>query len=172
MDVLRSHREWNQVELDVNRTLARFPPNINEEEREVLQQDLTPLIVRVLCDNPMYNYYQGTLDDLECNEAASILGFHDVCLTALLVLNVEKAYKALRILSKRGSFYNYLTSSLEESALTELQHIYVLLYLHDPDLESHLRSAELGTLFAISWPITWFSHSIQEYSQVIVYAEQ
>jgi hypothetical protein len=59
--MLRSHKDWNQVELDVNRTLARFPPNIDEEERERLQEELTPLIVSLLLDNSDFNYYQGLI---------------------------------------------------------------------------------------------------------------
>lgn len=45
--------------MDVNRTLARFPPNITDIERDTLQQDLTPLIVRVMSTNTNFRYYQG-----------------------------------------------------------------------------------------------------------------
>lgn len=56
---LQTHAEWNQVELDVNRTLARFPPNISETERLSLQSDLTPMIVELLYLNKSFRYYQG-----------------------------------------------------------------------------------------------------------------
>lgn len=45
--------------MDVNRTLARFPPNISDNERDTLQKDLTPLIVQILWENPTFSYYQG-----------------------------------------------------------------------------------------------------------------
>jgi len=34
-------------------------------------------------------------------------------------------------------------------------------------LERHLREAELGVLFALSWPLTWFSHAIDSYATVV-----
>ncbi|KAL3108528.1 hypothetical protein niasHT_015450 [Heterodera trifolii] len=154
LDRLRAHKEWNQVELDVARTLARFPPNIDEDERECLQNELTPLIVRILCENEDFRYYQG---------------FHDVCLTFLLVLGADSALQVTRDICARGAFHNYLCCSLEESAMRELQDLYVLLFLHDQEVEKRLRSAELGTLFALSWPLTWFSHALQNYSQVVLF---
>lgn len=36
-DEANTHKEWNQVQLDVHRTLARFPPNIDKDERDDLQ---------------------------------------------------------------------------------------------------------------------------------------
>lgn len=54
-----AHPEWNQVQLDVHRTLARFPPNIGEEERNELQNNLTPLIIQVVSARKQWRYYQG-----------------------------------------------------------------------------------------------------------------
>ena len=48
----------------------------------------------------------------------------------------------------------------------DLQYMYVLLFKHNPRLETYLREAELGTLFALSWPLTWFSHVLNDYKQV------
>lgn len=53
------HAEWNQVELDVHRTLARFPPNTSDLERRQLQTDLIPMIVELLYSNQAFRYYQG-----------------------------------------------------------------------------------------------------------------
>ncbi|CAD5222851.1 unnamed protein product [Bursaphelenchus okinawaensis] len=150
---LQKHVEWNQVELDVNRTLARFPPNISETERLTLQADLSPMIVQLLYMNSNFRYYQG---------------FHDICLTLLLALDVEKAKQVARNICQRSSLRNYLTKSLEESALAELNLMYVILNHCDPQIEKVLRGAELGTLFALSWPITWFSHSLRSFDQVVL----
>lgn len=84
----------------------------------------------------------------------------------MLALDVEHAKKVGRCLVERGAFRNYLTKSLEESALRELQLMYVLLHKCDPEVENRMRHAELGTLFALSWPITWFSHALHSYDQV------
>lgn len=87
-------------------------------------------------------------------------------MTLILVLGVEDGYKVAKILSERSAFTNYLTGSLEKTAMVELQYLYVLLYKANMGLEKYLRGADLGTLFALSWPITWFSHSLDEYSDV------
>jgi len=149
---LKSHPEWNQVEMDVHRTLARFPPGTSEDERVTLQTDLTPLIVRVLKQNKRFRYYQG---------------FHDICLTLILVLGSENAYRVAKILAHRTIFKRYLTKSLEETAMQDLQLMYVLLFKHNHKLEEYLREAELGTLFALSWPLTWLSHVLDDYQQVV-----
>lgn len=83
-------------------------------------------------------------------------------------MGVEKALKGAISLTRRSVFYNYLSYSLEETALTELRNIYVLLYLHDPILEQKLRLVDLGVMFALSWPLTWFSHDIQNYTQISI----
>lgn len=94
------------------------------------------------------------------------LGFHDICLTLLLALDAEKAKRVAACLTERSALRNYLTTSLEESALRELHLTYVLLHHSDPELERRMRQAELGTLFALSWPITWFSHALHSFEQV------
>ncbi|VDL79732.1 unnamed protein product [Nippostrongylus brasiliensis] len=141
-----------QVDLDVRRTLARFPPNISDDHRTTLQDQLTPLIVRVLRSNSRFRYYQG---------------FHDVCLTVILVCGVESAYEVCKNLAHHGPFRSYLTKSLESSVLKELELLYVILSRADPELERVLREVHLGTMFALSWPLTWFSHSLNKYQQIV-----
>lgn len=58
---LKSHREYNQVILDVNRSLKRFPPGIPYEQRIALQDQLTVLILRVIIKYPHLRYYQVLL---------------------------------------------------------------------------------------------------------------
>lgn len=152
-ETLQKHSEWNQVQLDVARTLARFPPELETDQREILQEKLTELIVRILYERSDYRYYQG---------------FHDVCLTFLLVLG-DEAFPVIRYICQRGSFHNYLLYTLEESVLYELDNLYVLLFLHDYEVEKRMREAELGTLFALSWPLTWFSHALHHYSQIVLF---
>lgn len=81
-------------------------------------------------------------------------------------MDFSKALYTARCLTKRGAFYNYLTMSLEASAMTELNILYVLLYIHDEEVERYLRDVELGTVFALSWILTWFSHDLKDHSQV------
>lgn len=58
LDDLKSHAEYNQVILDVNRSLKRFPPGIPYEQRIALQDQLTILILRVIIKYPHLRYYQ------------------------------------------------------------------------------------------------------------------
>lgn len=152
LEDLKGHKEWNQVELDVHRTLSRFPPNISDTHRDVLQTELIPLIVRVLSVNPRFNYYQG---------------FHDICLTVLLVCGEKDALPICSHLAKNGSFNNYLLKTLEKSVVRELDLLYVILSRVEPTLEKVMRSVELGTMFGLSWPLTWFSHSLKQYQQIV-----
>jgi TBC1 domain family member 20 len=149
LTALQAHRDWDQVRLDVHRTLARFPPNIDDDERTRLQDRLVPLIVRVLHNNPELHYYQG---------------FHDVCLTFLLICGEEIAYRICDRLAC-GVFRDFLAESLE---LTNrlLILIYPILRKADPELEQFLVEAELGTMFALSWLLTWYSHVINDLKKV------
>lgn len=78
------HKEYNQVVLDVDRSLKRFPPGIKDEERPGLQEQLTRLIVRVLIKHKTLHYYQG---------------YHDVAITFLLVVGEVKGYHIMQRLS-------------------------------------------------------------------------
>ena len=53
-----SHPEYNQVVLDVNRSLKRFPPGIPLAKRLALQDQLTAIILRVISKYPHLSYYQ------------------------------------------------------------------------------------------------------------------
>ena len=55
---LTRHRDYNQVVLDVRRSLRRFPPGLTQEEQELLQVKLNTLILRVLCEHQELHYYQ------------------------------------------------------------------------------------------------------------------
>ena len=52
------HSEFKQVQLDVERSLKRFPPGIPYNKRIALQDKLTALIMRIIVEHPYLNYYQ------------------------------------------------------------------------------------------------------------------
>lgn len=58
LEELSNHPEYNQVVLDVNRSLKRFPPGIPYDQRVALQDQLTVLILRVITKFPHLSYYQ------------------------------------------------------------------------------------------------------------------
>ncbi|KAG7240958.1 hypothetical protein INR49_026136 [Caranx melampygus] len=115
-DVRENHKDYNQVLLDVRRSMKRFPKGMPVAERAVLQEQLIDIILEVLKRNPQLHYYQG---------------YHDVAVTLLLVVGERMAIAMLDTLS------NY-----------------------------HLR-AEVGTIFALSWLITWYGHVLSEFKHTL-----
>lgn len=95
LEELTSHPEYNQVVLDVNRSLKRFPPGIPYEQRVALQDQLTVLILRVIIKYPHLKYYQG---------------YHDVAITFLLVVGEEVAFEIMEVLST-----NHLVECMQET---------------------------------------------------------
>lgn len=103
------HGEYQQVVLDVNRSLKRFPPGIKEEVRPELQDQLTRLIVRVLLKHPELHYYQG---------------YHDVAITFLLVVGEEMGYEIMERLSC-SHLREFMAPTMERTTLL-LNYMYPL----------------------------------------------
>lgn len=138
---IKSNRYFNQVTLDVARTLKRFPPEINESLREKLQEELIDLICKILIRNEKLHYYQG---------------YHDICLTFVLVSGVEESLSLIENLT-----LTHLTPFMEanmESTLKLLLNIMPLINELNSSVAEHLQKAELGVIFSLSWLITWYSH--------------
>uniref|UniRef100_A0A914UIN1 Rab-GAP TBC domain-containing protein n=1 Tax=Plectus sambesii TaxID=2011161 RepID=A0A914UIN1_9BILA len=85
----------------------------------------------------------------------------------LLVLGRPAALRMSTQLAASASFRRYLTEPLEQSAIKDIELVYVILANTDTDLEYYMRRAELGQLFALSWLLTWFAHSIDKYDSVV-----
>jgi len=147
---VQKHPEYNQVVLDVNRSLKRFPPCIGEEERPLLQEQLTRLIIRVIITHPDLHYYQG---------------YHDVAITFLLVVGEELGYNIVERLSV--SHLKEFMAPTMEPTVQLLQYMYPIIRQRNPDLHAHLIKAELGTIFALPWLITWFGHVLPDYNDVV-----
>lgn len=150
LDELKSHPEYNQVILDVNRSLKRFPPGIPYEQRIALQDQLTVLILRVIMKYPHLKYYQG---------------YHDVAITFLLVVGEEIAFHVMEILST-----NHLVECMQETmepTQKRLMFIYPLIQHENPSLYNYLQKSSVGTLFALPWYLTWFGHSLNSYRAVV-----
>ncbi|XP_076968165.1 TBC1 domain family member 20 isoform X2 [Tamandua tetradactyla] len=77
-------KDYQQVLLDVRRSLRRFPPGMPTEQREGLQEDLIDIILLILERNPQLHYYQG---------------YHDIVVTFLLVVGEELAASLVEKLS-------------------------------------------------------------------------
>ncbi|XP_049822506.1 TBC1 domain family member 20 isoform X2 [Aethina tumida] len=147
---LSNHPEYDQVVVDVNRSLRRFPPGIPYEQRVALQDQLTVLILRVIIKYPHLRYYQG---------------YHDVAVTFLLVVGEAVAFRIMEKLST-----HHLRECMEptmEKTDYRLNYIYSLLKEADKDLHDFMDRAEVGTMFALPWYLTWFGHSLNQYRDVV-----
>lgn len=132
---LSNHVEYNQVVLDVNRSLKRFPPGkipliymscfisqrnivgIPYKQRLALQDQLTVLILRVIMKYPHLKYYQG---------------YHDVAITFLLVVGEAVAFRIMDRLST-----DHLRECMEptmEKTSYRLNYMYPLFHQTDPEL--------------------------------------
>uniref|UniRef100_A0A0K0EXM9 TBC1 domain family member 20 (inferred by orthology to a human protein) n=1 Tax=Strongyloides venezuelensis TaxID=75913 RepID=A0A0K0EXM9_STRVS len=153
IEMLQLHKDWKQVQLDVHRTLERFPPFIDQEKRNALMEELTPFIVKVLYRNKKFHYYQG---------------FHDVCLTIVLVVGLDIGYEICKSLTRKGVFLNYLKKSLEDSVMKQLELMFPIIYKRSKVIDKALKDSNMTCIFALSWPLTWLSHSLQNYEHIIL----
>ncbi|XP_044266578.1 TBC1 domain family member 20 [Tribolium madens] len=150
LEELSSHSEYEQVVLDVNRSLKRFPPGIPYKQRLALQDQLTVLILRVIIKYPHLRYYQG---------------YHDVAITFLLVVGEALGFSIMERLST-----DHLRECMEptmEKTSYRLTYIYPLLSRVDPQLYEFMDRAMVGTMFALPWYLTWFGHSLNQYKDVV-----
>ncbi|XP_053717374.1 TBC1 domain family member 20-like isoform X1 [Synchiropus splendidus] len=140
-DVRANHKDCSQVILDVKRSMKRFPKGMPVSERGVLQQQLIDVILEVLKGNPQLHYYQG---------------YHDVAVTLLLVVGERMAIAMLHTLS------NYHLRDFMDPTMDRTKHIlnYLMPLLEqvDADLHDFMARSEVGTIFALSWLITWYGH--------------
>lgn len=147
---LESHPEYQQVILDVNRSLKRFPPGIPYEKRVALQDQLTRLILRVIIRYPHLRYYQG---------------YHDVAVTFLLVVGESDAFKIMEKLSTTH-LKDCMAATMEKTSYL-LNYIYPLIYRLHPSLYDYLERSEVGTMFCLPWFLTWYGHNLNKYQDVV-----
>ncbi|XP_026204883.1 TBC1 domain family member 20-like [Anabas testudineus] len=149
-DVRENHKDYNQVVLDVRRSMKRFPKGMPTTERAVLQEQLIDIILEVLKHNPQLHYYQG---------------YHDVAVSLLLVVGERMAIAMLHTLS------NYHLRDFMDPTMDSTKHIlnYLMPILEQVDTELHdfMTRAEVGTIFALSWLITWFGHVLSDFKHTL-----
>ena len=148
---VEAHKSYRQVVMDVDRSLKRFPPGIAEEERPDLQDQLTRLIVRVLMKHPQLNYYQG---------------YHDVAITFLLVVGEELGFHIVERLSAGKQLREFMTPTMDRTTYL-LHFMYPVIKQECSELYEYLEESEVGTIFALPWLITWFSHVLPNYKDVV-----
>ncbi|XP_048485302.1 TBC1 domain family member 20 [Plutella xylostella] len=153
LDELSTHSEYNQVVLDVNRSLKRFPPGIPYEQRVALQDQLTVLILRVIIKYPHLKYYQG---------------YHDVAITLLLVCGDVSSFPLLCRLShgEAAPLAPFMQLTMRPTQ-HRLNYMLPIVRRIDAELADYLDKSQVGTMFALPWYLTWFGHSLNAYSAVV-----
>ncbi|XP_071520997.1 TBC1 domain family member 20 [Panulirus ornatus] len=150
LDIVKVHKDYQQVVLDVKRSLKRFPPGIDDDYRVVLMDQLTVLIIRVLMKHPDLHYYQG---------------FHDVAITFLLVMGEDVGFELVEKLSITH-LSEFMRPTMEKTTYY-LTYIYPILHRANPELYQFLVKSGVGTVFCLPWLITWFAHTLSDYRNVV-----
>ncbi|KAK6327881.1 hypothetical protein J4Q44_G00035270 [Coregonus suidteri] len=149
-DVRENHKDFNQVLLDVRRSMKRFPRGMRVDEKQVLQEQLIDIILVVLQKNPALHYYQG---------------YHDIVVTFLLVVGERMAIAILETLSNHH-LRDFMDPTMD-STKHILNYLMPILEQVDPQLHDFMLRAEVGTIFALSWLITWYSHVLSEFRHIL-----
>ncbi|XP_052389034.1 TBC1 domain family member 20 isoform X1 [Carassius gibelio] len=149
-DLREDHKDYRQVVLDVKRSMRRFPKGMRVDEREVLQEQLIDIILDVLRRNPQLHYYQG---------------YHDIVVTFLLVVGERMTIAIMEKLS------NHHLRDFMDPTMDSTKHIlnYLMPILERVDRELHdfMIRSEVGTIFALSWLITWYGYVLSDFRHVL-----
>ncbi|XP_075703762.1 TBC1 domain family member 20-like isoform X2 [Rhinoderma darwinii] len=145
-----NHRDYNQVLMDVRRSLKRFPKGMAEAERSVLQEQLIDMILYVLHSHPELHYYQG---------------FHDIAVTLLLTAGLRLGTAMLQTLSTHH-LRDFMDPTMERTR-NVLSYLMPLIQSESPALHHFLLRSEVGCIFALSWLITWYGHVLSNFHQVL-----
>ncbi|MBN3303480.1 TBC20 protein, partial [Amia calva] len=149
-DVRENHKDFDQVLLDVRRSMRRFPKGMRADQREVLQEQLIDIILDVLKKNPQLHYYQG---------------YHDIVVTFLLVVGERMAIAMVEKLSNHH-LRDFMDPTMD-STKHILNYLMPILEQVDPELHTFMQRAEVGTIFALSWLITWYGHVLSDFRHVL-----
>ncbi|KAE8574222.1 hypothetical protein XENTR_v10003334 [Xenopus tropicalis] len=149
-DLRLGNKDYQQVLLDVRRSLRRFPPGMPLSEREDLQEQLIDIILQVLAQNPQLHYYQG---------------YHDIVVTFLLVVGSRLATALVDKLSTHH-LRDFMDPTMDNTKHI-LNYLMPIIELVNPSLHDFMQRAEVGTIFALSWLITWFGHVLSDFRHVV-----
>ncbi|XP_028743275.1 TBC1 domain family member 20 isoform X2 [Peromyscus maniculatus bairdii] len=149
-DLRHMSKDYQQVLLDVRRSLRRFPPGMPDEQREGLQEELIDIILLILDRNPQLHYYQG---------------YHDIVVTFLLVVGERLATSLVEKLSTHH-LRDFMDPTMDNTKHI-LNYLMPIIDQVNPELHDFMQSAEVGTIFALSWLITWFGHVLSDFRHVV-----
>ncbi|KAH0617315.1 hypothetical protein JD844_015357 [Phrynosoma platyrhinos] len=121
-----------------------------EAQRQVLQGQLMGVILQVLRAHPELHYYQG---------------YHDIAVTLLLVSGQRMAIALLERLSTLH-LRDFMDPTMD-STKHILNYLMPILQRESPQLHDFMQRAEVGTIFALSWLITWYGHVLANFHHIL-----
>ncbi|MBN3286405.1 TBC20 protein, partial [Polyodon spathula] len=127
-----------------------LPPGMRDDQRGVLQEQLIDIILLILKRNPQLHYYQG---------------YHDIVVTFLLVVGERMAVAMVETLSTHH-LRDFMDPTMD-STKHILNYLMPILEQVDPELHEFMQRAEVGTIFALSWLITWYGHVLSDFRHVL-----
>ncbi|XP_078541549.1 TBC1 domain family member 20-like isoform X2 [Lissotriton helveticus] len=148
--IREGHKDYNQVLMDVRRSLRRFPEGMRADQRLVLQEQLIDTMLYVLKVHPELHYYQG---------------FHDIAVTLLLVVGERMAIALLEQLSTHH-LRDFMDPTID-STKHILNYLMPIIKQEDPQLHDFMDRSEVGTIFALSWLITWYGHVLNNFHHIL-----
>ncbi|XP_069771209.1 TBC1 domain family member 20 isoform X2 [Narcine bancroftii] len=140
---------WPKL-LNVNVYDLPSKPGMRADQRAVLQEQLINVILYVLQRNKQLHYYQG---------------YHDVAVTFLLVVGERMAIALMEILSSHH-LRDFMDPTMD-STKHILNYLMPILEQVKPVLHAFMQRAEVGTIFALSWLITWYGHVLSEFRHTV-----
>lgn len=142
---LDQHKDYQQVLLDVNRSARRFPKSMPANQREILQKQMLEIILWVLTEHSELHYYQG---------------YHDICVTFLLVCGQKLTYMLIDRLSTHH-LRDFMDPTMDKTRHI-LNYLIPIVRKVNTKLADHIVRSGAGTIFALSWLITWYGHVLTD----------
>ena len=144
---INNHPDYSQVQCDIERSLwsyqhvLKWPDELLHRRRE----SLSNIIMAILSRNKELHYFQG---------------LHDIVSVFLLVFQEDALTFAVAEHVCLHVFNVCLLKDFEIMKET-MYVIMIIMKVGDNQLYSRLPSVNMEPFFAISWIITWFSHSVK-----------
>ncbi|CAC5371744.1 TBC1D20 [Mytilus coruscus] len=94
-----------------------------------------------------------------------IKGYHDICVTILLVVGEDVGFALMDILSL-NHLRDFMDSNMDRTKHM-LNYLYPIVGRANPELRDFMERSEVGTVFSLSWLITWFGHVLDDIRHIV-----
>eukprot|EP00474_Spongospora_subterranea_P006771 CRZ07229.1 hypothetical protein [Spongospora subterranea] len=149
-----SHPNMDTVAKDVARSLCNYDicQEWTQSRLECERGKLSWMINTIMCRHSGYLHY--------------IQGYHDVCAVFLIVCDYQEKM-AIKLCEKVSQLHlrEILRPNLDV-VIEVLNMLFPLLSSADPQLAKFLARANAQSFFALSWVLTWFSHTLEKFDDV------